>query len=260
MGELPSNREWKKWGEIDPLFSVASWHGKNKNGSDPWTDEDFYKLGESDCTDFREHWEMYGVNAGSCLEIGCGAGRITLQLASYFNEVHALDVSEKMIEYAQNRIASPSVFFHLSKGIEIPLEDQSVHAVFSTHVFQHLDSLSVARSYFSEIGRVLTSGGTLMIHLPIYKWPAMSTSFDLLYSVLERMADIRSRIKRLLMDLGMAKPMMRRLSYPVEFFYEEFPKLGFGDIELSIFVTKSNNSLHPFILARKGTSREDPSL
>jgi 2-polyprenyl-3-methyl-5-hydroxy-6-metoxy-1,4-benzoquinol methylase len=60
----------------------------------PWTDKDFYQLGESDWKDFSRHWEMYGLSRESCLEIGCGAGRITMQLASYFKSVHAIDVSE----------------------------------------------------------------------------------------------------------------------------------------------------------------------
>jgi len=30
MRELDSNKEWKKWGETDPLYGVASWQNKNK--------------------------------------------------------------------------------------------------------------------------------------------------------------------------------------------------------------------------------------
>ncbi len=251
MKELSSNQEWKKWGERDPLFAVASWKGKDKEGDAPWTDEEFYKLGMSDWSDFQAHWEKYGVNRESCLEIGCGAGRITKHLAGYFNEVHALDVSEKMIEYAKDHIKSPSVVFHLSKGINIPLTDQYVYSVFSTHVFQHLDSLSVAKDYFEEIARVLKSNGTLMIHLPIYKWPVMEWYFKIIHECWKKILGIRAQWKRLLMRSDMIKPIMRNLKYPMDFFYQEFPKLGLSDIEIVVFVTKSNNGLHPFVFARK---------
>jgi 2-polyprenyl-3-methyl-5-hydroxy-6-metoxy-1,4-benzoquinol methylase len=97
MKKIASNKEWKKWGETDPLFGVASWQNKARDGSSPWTDQEFYQLGASDWGDFSSHWEKYGLNRESCLEIGCGAGRITLQLAAYFNQVHALDISEKMM-------------------------------------------------------------------------------------------------------------------------------------------------------------------
>jgi len=253
MRDLDSNKEWKKWGELDPLFGVSSWRNKNKEGTNPWTNEDFYKLGESDWIDFRRRWEKYGVNNESCIEIGCGAGRITMQLASYFKEVHALDVSENMIKYAKKHITNPLVAFHMSKGIDIPLDDESAYSLFSTHVFQHLDSLSVAKDYFAEIARVLKPNGTLMIHLPIYRWPSNVRGFRQLYAIRKRVADIKANVKRVLMDFGMAKPIMRGLWYPVEFFYEELPKFGFDDIEISIFVTKSNNELHPFTFARKKT-------
>jgi SAM-dependent methyltransferase len=251
MTELESNKEWKIWGEIDPLFGVASWQNKNIDGTNPWTNEDFYKLGETDWIDFRRQWEKYGLNNENCLEIGCGAGRITMQLATYFNQVHALDVSEKMIEYAKKHITATTVFFLISKGIDIPLEDRSINSLFSSHVFQHLDSLSVAKDYFVEISRVLKPNGTLMIHLPIYKWPSMSWTFSKIHTIRNQMDDLKALINRALMDFGSVKPIMRGLKYPVDFFYDELPKLGFIDIEISMFATKSNNALHPFVFARK---------
>jgi ubiquinone/menaquinone biosynthesis C-methylase UbiE len=253
MKELVSNKEWKKWGEIDPLFGVASWKNKERNGSNPWTDHEFYLLGESDWKDFSSHWEKYGVKRESCLEIGCGAVRITMQLTLYFTQVHAIDVSEKMIEYAKKNISSSSVVFHLSNGMDIPLSDQSVFSVFSAHVFQHFESLLVADSYFAEIARTMKPDGTLMIHLPIYRWPSPSRILRTIHAAQKTIEDIKARGKRLLMHYGMAKPLMRGLSYPIEYFYEVLQKHGFDDIELSIFVTKSNNDPHSFIFARKKT-------
>ena len=151
MKELATNKEWKKWGETDPLFGVASWPGRNKEGSTPWTGEDFYKLGSSDWSDFQQHWQRYGLNNASCLEIGCGAGRITMQLGAFFAKVHALDVSEKMIEYAKEHISIPSVVFYVSNGLLIPLDNESIDSAFSCHVFQHFDSLSIAEKVFEEI-------------------------------------------------------------------------------------------------------------
>ena len=205
----------------------------------------------SDWSDFQTHWEKYGVNKDSCLEIGCGAGRITMHLVNYFNKVHALDVSDKMIEYAKNHIKSSSVDFYLSKGVDIPLNDQSVHSVFSAHVFQHLDSLSVAKYYFSEVARVLKPDGTLMIHLPIYKWPSMTWCFRPIYDVRTKILDVQAILKRILMNFDMVKPIMRNLKYPLDFFYEELPQFGLSDIEILIFVTKSNHAPHPFVFAKK---------
>jgi ubiquinone/menaquinone biosynthesis C-methylase UbiE len=253
MNELASNKEWKKWGEIDPLFGVASWQNKQRGGSKPWTAEEFYQLGESDWRDFSRHWERYGVNRESCLEIGCGAGRMTMQLALYFKQVHAIDVSDKMIEYAQKHVLSSSVAFHLANGLDIPVGDQSVFSVFSTHVFQHFDSLSVADRYFAEIARIMKPEGTLMIHLPIHRWPLESRILRMIYATQKALGELRARGKRLLMHYGLAKPLMRRLSYPVEYLYEMLPKCGFDDVELAVFAIKSNNDPHSFVFARRKT-------
>jgi len=138
-----SNTEWKKWGERDPLWAVASWPRKEKNGTDPWSDEDFYKNGEADWADFLNHWQRYGVDSHACLEIGCGAGRITMHLAKFFKKTCAVDVSKHMLICAQEHIRNPNADFILTDGVNLPTRDNSVTAVFSAHVFQHFDNLSV---------------------------------------------------------------------------------------------------------------------
>ncbi len=100
----------------DPLFGVATWAGKEKDGSSPWTEEEFYALGESDWRDFVSHWQHYGVSKQSCMEIGCGAGRITKSLATYFDHVIAVDVSPDMIDCARRAIKSGNVEFSLIDG------------------------------------------------------------------------------------------------------------------------------------------------
>ena len=75
----------KSGGNAIPLFAVATWPGKERGGAAAWTDEEFYELGRSDWADFLKQWSHYGLNAGSCVEIGCGAGRITNQLGQYLS-------------------------------------------------------------------------------------------------------------------------------------------------------------------------------
>lgn len=167
---LASNEEWISWGKVDPLYAVATKHEHAQTGSNPWTDDQFYRLGASDWEIFRKTWEPYGLRPGTCVEIGCGAGRVTTHLGCYFRAVHGLDVSADMIEYARQR-APTNVSFHITNGLEIPLRDGSADAIFSTHVLQHLSSTGAAATYFREMHRVLAPGGSIMIHLPIAAWP-----------------------------------------------------------------------------------------
>jgi len=248
-----SNAEWKMWGDKDPLWAVTTWKDKDKTGINPWTDADFYELGRKDWSDFIKHWTSYGVIPSTAVEIGCGAGRLTKHMASVFGHIHALDISPGMIEYAKARVQEPNITFHLIDGESIPLPDESVTAVFSTHVFQHFDSINTASGYFKDIARTLVREGTMMIHLPMVIWPCVGHQRWLItfYRVLKSLENFNVRRKRRAIRGGGFAPLMCMNSYPVDYFYKVLPVLGFKDIEISIFATRSDNYPQPFLLGRK---------
>ena len=249
---VKSNVEWKFWGKHDPLWGVAALQGRNKDGQNPWSDEEFYELGRMDWSDFIIHWEKYGLESNVAVEIGCGAGRITKPMAAYFHQVYAFDVSEDMITYASKNISDENVEFKLSNGSEIPVATKSVNSVFSTHVFQHLDSLDDAALYFREIARVLVPGGTMMIHLPVYSWPyGMGKWVERVYQLIKVAGNLRAELKRYILKKGGSAHLMRMRSYSIDNLYTLLPKFGFEHIEICIFTTTSNNAPHPFVFARK---------
>lgn len=250
MSNLSSNTEWKRWGERDPLWAVSSWKGKQRGGTSAWTEQEFIELGRSDWADFLAQWRQYGIVSGSCIEIGCGAGRMTRHLAATFDKVFALDVSEGMLAKAKHVAPSANIEFTLVGGLAIPQGTESVSAVFSTHVFQHLNRYRDGLVYFKECFRVLKPGGSLMVHLPLHQiprerrmigralrfaWWAFMT-LDNLWAVLRR-------------NLGL--PLMRGISYPLEKLVSDLEAIGFADVEIRVFSTKSNQFLHPFVLATK---------
>jgi SAM-dependent methyltransferase len=247
MSELKSNIEWKQWGKEDPLLGVAAWKDKEKGGASPWTDADFYALGESDWRDFYAHWQHYGVNTSNCLEIGCGAGRITKQLSNSFEHVYAVDVSEDMIRYAQ-RAVKKNVEFSLIDGIHLPQADGSVKAIFSTHVIQHLDNAEIGHAYFREFYRVLDDGGTIMIHVPVIEFPGgpMLGMMRALYALSRLLGNIRAGFRR-----RMGIKTMRGTRFSLQALYDFLAGLGFKNIEIRVFPTKSNGDLHPFVFATK---------
>jgi SAM-dependent methyltransferase len=246
-----SRADWRKWGEIDPLFGVASWPGKRVGDSIPWTDDEFYGLGLQDWEDFAALWERFGLRRGRCAEIGCGAGRITRHLAETFEAVEAIDVSEGMIRYARERIVNPAVRFHVTDGLGLPLPDASVDAVFSTHVFQHLDSYPQAASYFAEMARVMRTGATLMIHVPVHDWPVLPRTMERLYKLRRLAGDVRAFLAHRLVEQNRVAPAIRGLSFPVDFVFGTLRELGLAPIEITVMAVRSNGALHPFVLARK---------
>jgi ubiquinone/menaquinone biosynthesis C-methylase UbiE len=249
MTALKSNLEWKQWGKDDPLWGVASWSHKEKNGASPWTEDEFYSLGESDWRDFLFHWQHHGLTGESCLEIGCGAGRLTKPLAKFFDKVYAVDVSEDMIRVALNNVKN-NVEFSVIDGLHLPQKDFSVKAVFSTHVLQHLDNVEIGYSYFREFYRVLDSGGTIMVHLPLYQFPAetgrVAVVMRMVYGFYRRLDDLRAYRRR---QKGIK--IMRGTPYPLRSLAAFLSEVGFKDIEFRIFPTKINNDLHSFVFATK---------
>jgi len=250
MAELKSNTEWKQWGKEDPLFGVAAWAGKEKGGASPWTEGEFYAVGESDWRDYLSHWQHYGVSRENCLEIGCGAGRLTKQLARYFDRVHAVDVSPEMISRAQKEVKEGNVEFSVIDGLHLPLSDDSVGAIFSAFVLQHLDNKEIGFSYLRELYRVLGNGGTIMINLPLYQFPVDSGMVASLmswqYAMRRSVGNIRADMRRRL-----GEKTMRGTQYPMKSLRQFLSSIGFKEVEFRFFPVKSNGDFHPFVFAMK---------
>jgi ubiquinone/menaquinone biosynthesis C-methylase UbiE len=250
-----SNIEWSSWGARDPLYGVASLAGRNKRGDHPWTDEEFYRYGALNWNEYRRQWESYGVRRRSCVEIGCGAGRITRQLAAYFHEVHAVDVSREMIDYARRHIDLPNVSFHLTGGAALPLADGSVSAAFSCDVFQHFSRVSFAEQYLIELNRVLDAGASLMIHLPVYTWPdTLRRTLSGLYTLRSTLDSLHANTRRLLLTLGFGNPFMFGVSYESKWLYEFLGKVGFREVEIRFFENSGDPGrvgFRSYLFARK---------
>jgi ubiquinone/menaquinone biosynthesis C-methylase UbiE len=252
--QMKSNAEWKKWGKTDPLFGVASWPGRDRAGSNPWTDEEFYALGE-DWHDFDAAWQRTAAYIpGTVLEIGSGAGRITRMLSKAFEHVIATDVSPDILEYARSRIPAGNVSWQVSDGNTLPSADSSVDAVFSCHVFQHFPSNAHQLHTFKEIHRVLRSGGTFFVHMSLHVFPQVNGPFTraarLGYAGFSRLLNVRAALRRLWMRLG-GTPYMHGVSYEMLPLLVDLGNLGFTDLSISSITVRTGLSLHCCVSGRK---------
>ena len=252
--KIASNAEWKVWGKVDPLWGVASWPGRERDGADPWTDEEFYALG-SDWRDFDSAWRKCGRNgAGTVLEIGCGAGRMTRMLAGTFVNVIATDVSEDMINYGRTRVSQGNVEWRLSNGATLPAEDGSVDAVFSCHVLQHFPSNAAQLQSFAEMRRILRSGGTFFVHIPMHAFPVSNAGFRYLaragYVAYLKAGKAAIALRKLKMLLG-GRPFMRGTSYEMQRLVDDVRKLGFEEVSVSMVNVGDDRVLHPCLYGRK---------
>src|SRR5947209_8529580 len=103
----------------------------------------------------------------AALEIGCGPGRLMRPLSRHFDEIHGVDVSDRMIRLATERLRdTPNAHPHHSSGSDLALfAGNTFDFVYSYAVFQHIPSREVVFSYLREAYRVLKPGGVLRCQL-----------------------------------------------------------------------------------------------
>ena len=234
-----ATREWRRIARgPDVLYYIAGW--PDKKGT--WTEEEFYAVGRSDWHDFKHHWTHYEPSLqGTCVEIGCGAGRLTSALALDFDRVVGLDVSSDMLERAA-RVVPANVELEQVDGSRIPLGDNEADAVFSVHVLQHLETWHDVVAYLGEANRVLRTGGTMMVHIWLGSAP--------LPAIRRLREEVRLWLGRWRLWRGGEPSTVRMRTYTSEAVGPLLLRLGFADIELRMFPTASNGFHHHFWLAR----------
>ena len=105
--------------------------------------------------------EEFGVFGGpNLLEVGCGDGRITAQLAENATCLVAVDPSEKDLLNAACRV--DKVLFSRASGVQLPFADRSFDTVLFTLSLHHQDS----RLALKEAGRVVAPDGRILVMEP----------------------------------------------------------------------------------------------
>ena len=103
----------------------------------------------------------FGVFDGPrLLEIGCGDGRITAQLAGKATCLVAVDPSAKDLLNAARRV--DKALFSRASGVQLPFADRSFDTVLFTLSLHHQDS----RLALKEAGRVVAPDGRILVMEP----------------------------------------------------------------------------------------------
>ncbi|MFQ5591496.1 MAG: class I SAM-dependent methyltransferase [Phycisphaerae bacterium] len=97
----------------------------------------------------------------TCLEIGCGIGRLLKPIAGRCKQVIGVDLSEKMVRWSHTYLEGvPNAEVRLNNGCALPgVPDASIDFVYSHLAFQHITLFEVVDAYVNEIARVLRPGG-----------------------------------------------------------------------------------------------------
>ncbi len=111
----------------------------------------------------RREFMLEAVAPGDrVLDLGCGTGQFTRELAAAGAVPVGVEVAEAALERA--RAAAPALDFRLAPiDAPLPLPDDSFDVVWASEVIEHVSDTAL---WLSEIARVLVPGGRLLLSTP----------------------------------------------------------------------------------------------
>lgn len=152
-------RVWGALGHDDPMWAVLS-HNDKRGGR--WQADEFLATGQAEVDGQLAALASsgYPLRRHLAVDFGCGAGRLSRALATYFDQVIGIDVSASMIAAARRLNADiANIEFRENAAADLAaIADASVDFVFSHITLQHIPT-PLALGYVEEFLRVLAPGG-----------------------------------------------------------------------------------------------------
>lgn len=159
---------WEAFAESNPMWSILT---KGESIDYQWDENEFFESGKNAINRFlnqMNHAQLDPLRS-KALDFGCGIGRLTLNLADIFTEVHGIDISKSMIEKAEfycKKRNKENCFFHVNtKGDLSVYEDDTFDFIVSMITLQHMKQ-EYSTAYLLEFIRILKPGGLLFFQLP----------------------------------------------------------------------------------------------
>jgi ubiquinone/menaquinone biosynthesis C-methylase UbiE len=157
-----TQREWEDLAELDPLWAILSNEEKQFGR---WDVVEFFASGHREVDDLMAVCGIRRGSNGRVLDFGCGVGRLSRGLRTYFGEVYGVDISKEMIRLAREH--TPSCNFLLNQSDNLHLfQNDFFDFVYSNIVLQHQCARDLAKAYIREFVRVTRPKGTIVFQIP----------------------------------------------------------------------------------------------
>jgi SAM-dependent methyltransferase len=164
LKELQEN--WDGLGRIDPLWAILTDPGR-KGGK--WDPDEFFASGRQEVAQTMRLARTLGlpVRRETALDFGCGVGRLTQALCSWFERCCGVDIAPSMIELARgyNKYGGRCEYLLNTYDDLRGFTDDSFDLVYSNIVLQHMKP-KYGMSYIREFVRVLRPGGLVVFQIP----------------------------------------------------------------------------------------------
>lgn len=176
------SKEWELNAKIDPYWAILT--DPEKIGA-KWNPRDFFATGLHEISTLIAYMKALDLAIdyqGTCVDFGCGLGRVSQALSKYFGKVIGIDISQNML--TQARLLSKDVEFICNQTSNLQsLPDASVDFIYSNIVLQHMN-WTLQKSYIEEFGRILKKGGWAVFQIPSQKMNIRSLAKNLVKTVL----------------------------------------------------------------------------
>jgi SAM-dependent methyltransferase len=162
-------RNWDAFGDADPLFGVLS--DPTKFGGH-WRVDDFFASGDAHVKKWLRILGEHGATfqPGTCLDFGCGVGRLTGPLSESFLETVGVDVAKSMVAVARRYNRNPRCRFIVNRDPDLrSINSATFDFVHSCLVLQHVPPEFTIR-YIEEFFRVAKPGGLVVFQLPAERY------------------------------------------------------------------------------------------
>lgn len=148
---------WNRLAQIDYQYAIAARSG--------WDEKEFSDSGRV-ILDWLQKYELCD-DSSAVLDVGCGAGRIAYHVAPLVKFLYGIDVSDEMVERAQENLSHlDNVEIRRTDGESLHgFDDQSIDLVYSILVLQHMERKNCYR-IFREFARVIRPKGRVLVQLP----------------------------------------------------------------------------------------------
>ena len=98
----------------------------------------------------------------SILDFGCGTGNLSELLSEHGYKVSGLDISSELLKFAEQRQGATSWNVYQYDGMEIPFDDNSLDAIVTYVVLNHILDDDQFKKTIDELYRVLKPGGQII--------------------------------------------------------------------------------------------------
>lgn len=96
------------------------------------------------------------------LEVGCGTGLLSKEIADRMDKLYAIDISPDLIDIAKNSVQKDNITFLCANAYDLEFQEDSFDAVVGMSVLHHLD----VDKGLGEFWRILKSGGHIAFSEP----------------------------------------------------------------------------------------------